>query len=76
MLRKTKNPYRKTLQAWDKKVGKTLSSLQKEMKGKHPQPAKIRKNYQQLVLLVGEWNYLARECQLMEKKLGRKSKNV
>ncbi len=72
MLRKAKNPYRRTLVAWDKKVGKTLSSLRKEMNAKHPNSKKIHKDYNNLILYVGEWNYLARECKLMEKKLHKK----
>jgi hypothetical protein len=69
MLRKTKNPYKKTLNSWDKKVGKTFSSLQKEMSSQHPNLKKIDEDYNKLILLLGEWNYLARECELMQKKL-------
>ncbi len=72
MLRKAKNPYLNTLNEWDKKVGQTLVRIRKEMSAKHPDPKKIHNEYDKLILLVGEWNYLARECKLMEKKLRHK----
>ena len=56
------NPYRRQLEAMEKKLDKTYNKLNKHLK-KNASFEIIEKDNRELLLLLGECNFIARECQ-------------
>lgn len=58
--------YKKALDTMQKKLAKSFSKLKLSIT-KHASVDKIKKESHELLLLLGEVNYLAKECKKMEK---------
>ena len=68
MRKKTATPYAKELFAMEKKLAKSFQKLKTDMKSKNPNLKKIIGDYNELMLLMGEANYIARECYRFRKQ--------
>ena len=73
-IRKTKTavkikrlPYQKNLEEMEKKIAICFKKLSKDMLKDAPIDI-LRKECKELLLLLGEINYLAKECRMMKKK--------
>ncbi|MBN1914705.1 MAG: hypothetical protein JW769_02315, partial [Parachlamydiales bacterium] len=62
------NPYHKKYQEMNDKLHQMYQKLDKDFQKKAP-IATLTKDTQELMLLLGECNYIARECFLFEKKI-------
>jgi hypothetical protein len=72
---KLPNPYHQAEKEWSQKATKTFNKLCANMKKSHNLNI-IRKDFHDLLLLLGEWNYVARECKSIDKKIHKKAKQT
>jgi len=61
------NPYQKVLGEMEKKLNKSFQKMSKNMLKKTPLKT-MQKDMHELMLLLGETNYLAKECTRIKKK--------
>lgn len=62
------NPYTKKYHEMEKKLQQTYQKLDKDFQKNAPISI-LTKDTQELMMLLGECNYIARECHLFEKKI-------
>lgn len=67
-LKKQHNPYLKTLKTMEKKLNHSFKKLNSDIK-KGANYKTIQKDNTELLLLLGECNYIARECHFFDKKI-------
>jgi hypothetical protein len=72
---KKNNPYGEAMQEMEKKLSKSYKKLESDIK-KHAPITTIKKDSHDLLIHLGECNYLMQECKKIEKKrkTQRKSK--
>ncbi len=67
-MKKRKNPYNPQMNKLEKEVSKTIKKLNADLK--HKKSVKyIEEDYNKLIFLLGECNYLAKEFHLFQKKI-------